>query len=205
MIAGKPPFSGSLSELLRLKASAEPPPPSSHLDKPVDERVEALIVRALAVDPDQRHAHMAEVIFELRTVMDMLDIPHASGRLGYARTKGRARRRHSTRMDLPYPAFKLGLDGRLIAATSEFLRLVDVPRDEMLRHTLGSTRLGNVAPGINDEIRRAMSDREPLQWTLTFKADDDSTVSLMLWIVPALDSSRNVKCFGGVIVPLPTP
>jgi serine/threonine protein kinase len=205
MVTGQPPFSASLSELMRLKATTEPPPPSSRLDQPLDERVEALIVRAVTADPALRHASMAEVVFELRTVMDMLDIPHASGRLGYARAKGRVGRRHSSRMDLPYPAFKLGLDGRLIAASSEFLRMVGVGRGEMQRHTLGSTRLGNVAPEINDEIRRIVSDREPLQWTLCFQADDDSTVSLILWIVPALDRNRNVECFAGVIVPLPPP
>ena len=41
--------------------------------------------------------------------------------------------------------------------------------------------------------------------SFTFAADDGSTVSLMLWIVPALDHNRNVKCFSGVIVPLPPP
>lgn len=205
MITGKLPFSGSLRELLTQKTDGAPPPPGALLDKPLDDGVQALILRALAADPAQRHSNMAEVVFELRTVMDMLDIPHASGRLGYARTNKKARRRPTSRMDLPYPAFKLGLDGRLIAASSEFLRLVDVGRDEMLRHTLGSTRLGNVAPEINEEVSRAMGERTSLQWTLTFQSEDDSTVSLMLWIVPALDSNRNVKCFAGVIVPLPAP
>ncbi len=206
MITGQPPFSGSVSELLKLKATAKPPLPSTLLDKPLDDRVEALLVRSLDADPARRHAQMADVVFELRTVMDMLDIPHTSGRLGYARSsQGRIRRRGSSRMDVPYPAFKLGLDGRLIAASSEFLRLVDIPRGEMERHTLGSTRLGNVAPEVNDEISRALQAREPLQWTLTFLAEDDCTVSLMLWIVPALDRNRSVKCFAGVIVPLPVP
>lgn len=205
MITGQPPFSGSLSEVLSQKAGSEPPTPSSRLDKPLDDRVEALIVRALAADPARRHAQMAEVVFELRTVMDMLDISHTSSRLGYTRVNRKAPRRSSSGMDVPYPAFKLGLDGRLIAASSEFLRLVDVERDEMLSHTLGSTRLGNVAPEIDGEISRAMDERAPLQWTLTFEAEGDSTVSLMVWIVPSLDRSRNVKCFAGVIVPLPLP
>ncbi len=205
MITGTPPYSGSLRELLHLKASSEPPPPSSRMDKPLDERVEALIVRAMNADPARRHAHMAEVVFELRTVMDMLDIPHASSRLGYARTKGRGRRHHSSRMDLPYPAFKLGLDGRIIAASCEFLRLVDVERHQMQTHTLGSSRLGNVAPTIDDEVRRAIGDGTDLQWTLSYRADDDSTASFLLWIVPALDRNRSLKYFAGVIVPLPSP
>jgi len=205
MITGRPPFSGTLRELMTQKATTGPPSPSTLVDAPLDDRLEALMVRALAADPADRHANMGEVVFELRTVMDMLDIPHSSGRLGYARTEGRSGHRHSSRMDLPYPAFKLGLDGRLIAASSEFLRLVNVEREQMFSHTLGSTRLGNVAPEINDEVGRAMRKREPLQWTLTFQTDGDSTVSLMLWIVPALDRNRNVRYFAGVVVPLPLP
>jgi len=205
MITGRPPFSGSLRELVTQKTAAPPPPPTALLDTPLDDRVEALVLRALSADPAGRHAHMAEVVFELRTVMDMLEIVHTDGRLGYARAMRRTPPRRSSRLDLPYPAFKIGLDGRLIAASSEFLRLVDVSCEEMFQHTLGSTRLGNVAPGINDEINRAMAERQPLQWTLTYDTAKDGPVSLMLWIVPALDQNRNVECFAGVIVPLPPP
>lgn len=203
MITGQPPFTGSVRELKSRKATRMPPSPSSRLDRPLDEQVDKLMLRALAPKPAQRHASMADVVFELRTVMDMLEIPHASGRLGYARPKGQDRPSRSSRMELPYPAFKLGLDGRVIAASSEFLRLVELERDDMLRHTLGSTRLGNLAPGINDEINRAMAERSDLQWTLSFRTVEDVAVSLLLWVVPALDSNRNVRWYAGVIVPLP--
>lgn len=203
MITGQPPFAGSVREIKSRKAKRMPPSPSSQLDQPLDERVESLLLHALATDPSQRHASMADVVFELRTVMDMMEIPHASGRLGYARPKGRGRRAPSSRMDLPYPAFKLGLDGRLTAASSEFLQLVELEHDEMLCHTLGSTRLGNLAPGINDEVNRAMTERVDLQWTLCFRTVEDVEMSLLLWIVPALDRNRNVRWYAGVIVPLP--
>ncbi len=67
-LAGKTPFSGSSTDLLRQVMFVEPKPPSHHRPG-IDPRLDRLCLKALAKDPANRFGSMAEVGTQLREIM----------------------------------------------------------------------------------------------------------------------------------------
>lgn len=80
MLTGRPPFTGSLDEVLRAHIAVPPPSPSATRGEPLDERLDALVVRALDKDPAQRHGDAGRLLYEIRTVMEMLGMATRGGR-----------------------------------------------------------------------------------------------------------------------------
>ncbi len=72
LLTGVPPYSGTLAEVLdRSIAGPMPPPPSVRAAAQLEQRVDALVMRALERDPKKRHPTAEAFHFELRTVMSM--------------------------------------------------------------------------------------------------------------------------------------
>jgi beta-lactam-binding protein with PASTA domain len=67
LVTGTPPQSGSGAELLRRRA-VEPPVPPSSLEPGIPPSVDAVVIKACAVDPADRFATAAEMAAELRRV-----------------------------------------------------------------------------------------------------------------------------------------
>lgn len=67
LLTGTPPQSGSGSELLRRRA-VEPPIPPSSLEPVVPPSVDAVVIKACAVDPQERFSSAREMAAELRRV-----------------------------------------------------------------------------------------------------------------------------------------
>lgn len=67
LVTGTPPQSGSGADLLRRRA-VEPPTPPSALEPQIPASVDAVVLKACAVDPQQRFASAAEMAGELRRV-----------------------------------------------------------------------------------------------------------------------------------------
>jgi eukaryotic-like serine/threonine-protein kinase len=74
MLAGRLPFEGSVAEVLRAHVDARPPAISELRGEALDPAIEALIGRALAKHPDERHRSAGAFRFELEQVADKLSI-----------------------------------------------------------------------------------------------------------------------------------
>lgn len=79
LVTGRLPFDGHFTEVMRAHVAEPPPNPSDVCDREIDERLENLILKALAKDPKDRHPDMGAFIFELQTLMDMLGFGHRRG------------------------------------------------------------------------------------------------------------------------------
>ena len=71
-LVGELPFQGPAELIFHKHLHEELPPPSSRLDKPLDERADLIIARATAKRPQERHPDVASFLYELRTLTGML-------------------------------------------------------------------------------------------------------------------------------------
>ena len=71
MLTGRPPYRGSLTEVITASLGGAMPPAPSKLVPGLDSSIDALVMRALARDPAQRHPTTEAFHFELRTAMSM--------------------------------------------------------------------------------------------------------------------------------------
>jgi serine/threonine-protein kinase len=73
LIAGTLPYIGDEKEVIREQLEGPPPtPPSRFSREPLDERVDALVLRALARDPAERQPSAEAFHYELRAVLGMM-------------------------------------------------------------------------------------------------------------------------------------
>jgi serine/threonine protein kinase len=71
LLTGRPPYTGSLTEVMERSIRGPRPEAPSSFANDVDGRVDALVMRALERSPVNRHASAEAFHFELRTVMSM--------------------------------------------------------------------------------------------------------------------------------------
>jgi serine/threonine-protein kinase len=208
MLTGDPPFDGTVTELINAHLLEAPPPPSSRIAEPLDERVEALILKALEKDPADRQPSMGQVVYELRTLMDMLGIRQARRRAPVERATpptGADALLDQPRLvfeHCPCPLFRVDTEPRVLAANPALCHFLGLSLDQLVGRPLAETRLGLFYPGLRDEVLAAAEQSAPLQRLITFQKDATRAVSVMLWMVPEVDTLTGVITFTGVIVPL---
>jgi serine/threonine protein kinase len=80
-LVGELPYQGPHSFVFQQHLHATLPPPSSRLDRPLEQRADLIIARATAKRPEDRHADMSAFLYELRTLGSMLglDSPRRRG------------------------------------------------------------------------------------------------------------------------------
>ena len=74
MLTGTLPFTGNVVEILVQHLQDVPDGLSARRGEPIDDALEALVLRAMAKDPAARHTSVSAFRYELNTVMDMLDM-----------------------------------------------------------------------------------------------------------------------------------
>ena len=210
-VTGKLPFDGTTQEILTAKCSQEPPPPSSLLDEPLDQLLEELIMKALAREPEQRHASMGQLVYQLRTVLEMMGFPHrgSTGSAMKAVDRSAAPPSQSdqeTRVLLQYcpcPLFLLDKNGIMRRMNRAFERFVQVPAAELAGRDVSDTRLGHVIPGFREDLEAlwASSSPRPFSRLLSFAVGQsaEDKVSAMLLLVPRVDRDGAVTHYSGVI------
>jgi len=207
MVVGALPFDGELSELLAAQLHEEPPVPSRMLDEPLDEYVDQLILKALAKNPADRQPSMGQMIFEIRTVMEML---------GFRSRRQRAEPKRAAAQEepgveeilrvfdrCPCPLFRIDTEPKILVANAAFCTFVGgrEPVDPVGK-PLDTTRLGKFYPNLRMDVLEAALNKTPIQRILTFHKDAERTVSVMIWLVPELDEETGATTFVGIIVPI---
>ena len=73
-LVGELPYQGPYELVFQQHLHANLPPPSSRLERPLEQRADLIIARATAKRPEDRHADMSAFLYELRTLGSMLGV-----------------------------------------------------------------------------------------------------------------------------------
>ncbi len=197
MVTGKLPFKGSVAQVMDAHVRLQPPPITHVLKEGLDERAEALIMRALNKDPNARQKDMAAFIYELRTLMDMLGIGRRRGG-GAARAASapvpqgappvidRRGVGAAAGFDLsPLPMAAFDVDSTVVAANRAFAQFLTGDSDSKVEGTEeAAARLCDIHPGFPADLRAVHAQGIPMQRVLRLRSQEGDAVNLMLWIVP---------------------
>ncbi len=193
IFTGTLPFDGQLLEVLQHHVATPPPPFATRVREPIDERAEALVMKALSKNPAHRQKDMAAFIYELRTLMDMLGFRRRRAAPGAAkpeRAADNARERHSrgaaAAYDLsPLPMAGLDVDGQIVLANRAFAQFVSGdPRSAVEGANIQETRLLEVHPGLSADLRHIHVSAESVQRVLDLTLQDERPIRLMLLMSP---------------------
>jgi len=215
MIAGEAAFMGSLEEVIAAQLNKPPDPPSTRMDEPLDESVDQLLLKALMKRPEDRQPSMGQVIFELRTVMDMLGIrssrrrraavDRSHGREAGEGAKSEPRRDEAAMVfdHCPCPLFRIDTEPKILVANEAFCQFLGIPTvGEAVGMPLDETRLGHLYPTLRMEVLDAAMNKVALQRMLSFEKEGVRAVQVMLWLVPELDEAAGQTTFAGIITPI---
>jgi hypothetical protein len=197
IFTGRPPFSGSVGELLHHHLHTPPPPFPDEVRQVLDDRAEALVMKALAKERHQRQKDMAAFIYELRTLMDMLGYGRRRrGPVAAQRSASDLRLRAAAAgYDLsPLPMAGLNVDGQIMVANRAFSQFVTGDASAALESTtIHTTRFLEVHPELSADLRRVHVSSEPMQRVLHLTTDDDRSIRLMLWLVPTAGEAGEIQ------------
>ncbi|HEY8142332.1 MAG TPA: protein kinase, partial [Kofleriaceae bacterium] len=193
IFTGELPFDGQLLEVLQHHVATPPPPFASRVREPIDERAEALVMKALSKNPAHRQKDMAAFIYELRTLMDMLGFRRRRALPGAAKPERAAdnpRERHTraaaAAYDLsPLPMAGLDVDGQIVLANRAFAQFVSGdPRAAVEGANIQETRLLEVHPGLSADLRHIHVSAESVQRVLDLTLQDERPIRLVLLMAP---------------------
>ncbi len=207
MVVGDLPFDGDLNAILSAQLHDAPPTPSKLTEEPLDEYVDQLILKALAKEPADRQPSMGQMIFEIRTVMEMLGFRSRRGRSEKKRPSMQEEADIEARLSVfencPCPLFRIDTEPKILVANQAFHSFVAGKKGEnLVGKPLDTTRLGQFYPNLRMDVLAAALDKAPIQRVFTFRKDETRMVSVMVWLVPEVDESTGSTTFLGMIVPL---
>jgi PAS domain-containing protein len=196
LLAGKLPFDGTMYEIMAAHCNQPPPPLSSHVPGGVDERLEALVMRALAKDPKDRQKDMAAFLYELRTVMEMLGMGRRRAAPVAVRESGRDRRDRAVAVGYevtPVPMAGVDVDGTIVVANRAFALFAGADGDRPVEGTsLYDTRLQSICPDLRDSVRSVHADGVPQSLVLSFRTPGGVEHHLIVWLVPGTEEGGRV-------------
>jgi len=203
LVTGTLPFDGNVVEILMRHVQQPPVPPSERLGQPVDPALEALILRAMAKDPTERHADAAAFRYELNTVMEMLELikrRRPSGQIprtaatDASRDSNRDLSRDATR-ELPIvtafersrlPQALVSIDGVIAIHNRAFTKLLGSGSgDGVEGRLLVDTRLGTALPNLMADLRRVHTEGRPYERReLIDRGPGEAPLQLIAWMTP---------------------
>jgi serine/threonine protein kinase len=183
LLSGNLPFDGTITEILMAQLYDEPPAISATRGEPVDPAIEALIKRAMAKDPVERHSSAAAFRYELNNVMDML----ALSRRRRQRSPGlKAISAREATLELLFDKSSLPqaviADGVVQVANRAFAQLVAVDRAEGI--TIADTSLVECVPGLLAGLSVVSSQQKPVELRASLDTDDGAALDLVVWLAP---------------------
>lgn len=175
------PFEGTPEDVLRAHVERVPPTLSARRGEPMDPALEALIARALAKDPADRHASAGAFRYELNTAMDMLNI---------GRRRSRVIRAEPAPDALIATMFEQSILAQAIVAPGGALTRTNPAFDQLLAElsSPGESGLGCFArlmPELGDALATATSERRAIECSTDLQLGAERrTCMLVCWLAP---------------------
>ncbi len=195
LVTGAPPWNGALHLVLACHVNEAPKPLSQVLGEPVDERVEALIAKTLAKDPEDRQKSVNAFIYELKTLCEMLGFQ--TRRRSRSRPAPKATRNdivEATFAECPLPLAAFSSDGTILVGNKAFSVFLYREQVDLRGVSLRETPIARACPNLSHEIRTVLAEGRTLQVPLETMGADGSTVELAMWLSPGPEESENVFC-----------
>ena len=194
LLTGHVPFTGSQAEVLLHHKLTPVPPPSQQVSEPLDERADALVSRATAKDPAQRHPDVQAFLYELRALMGMLGMDQSSRRRALTTEATRERRDLDHRVKaaaevfgaVPIPMASCDPSGKVRAANPAFLEFLGVAGDAAGLQ-LRDSALPDVYPTLFEDLDEVAAQRRPIKRIIYLHEGGDRVIeaAILLSAAPA--------------------
>jgi serine/threonine-protein kinase len=188
LLTGTLPYEGGVVEVLMAHINNTPAPIAERRREEIDPALEALIFRAMAKDPAQRHGSAAAFRYELNTVMDMLDMGRRR-----SRTSGAMAPTENARETAIQQAFErsripqaiMSVEGAFVATNRAFNKLVNQDEKGCDGLILADTTLCTFVPGLMRALRTVHADGKPIERRAqVFRGNDRPPYELSIWLTP---------------------
>jgi serine/threonine-protein kinase len=183
LLTGTLPYTGSLAEIYAAQRYGAIPNLSEQRSEKLDDAVEALILRALAKDPANRHASASAFRYELNTVAHMLGI--AEHRRPSRPSLGPKPNNVSLASVLELsrlPQALVSADGEIAWANPAFTKLVG--RDRLEGVMLAATSLASTVPGLVRGVRRVHITGRARECRARVSRKGKSGLEVTVWVAP---------------------
>lgn len=196
LLTGKLPFTGTVEEVFRQQREVSVPPPSKHVDDPLDERADELVARATAKDPAKRHPDVQSFMYELRALMGMLGMDHAKRR-ALAPEAARERRELDHRLKaaaevfgaVPLPMASCDITGRVRAANAAFYEFLGAAGDAG-GIELRDSALPEIYPTLFDDLQEVATKRRTIKRVIYLNEGGDRVVEAAVVLSAAPSGSE---------------
>ena len=191
LLTGHLPFTGEVEQVFAAHRARPVPPPSTQIDEPLDERADAIVARATAKRPADRHADVAGLMYELRTLMNMLGMDTARRRAAGGEG-ARVRRDHDSRGKAaseafhgsPLPMAVCDGAGKVRVANHAFLEFLSAAGDAA-GIDLRDSGLTDVCPTFLADLRAVATTHHPLKRLIYLLDAGGGTIEAALVLSPA--------------------
>ncbi len=187
LLTGTLPYEGGVVEVLMAHITNTPEPIATRRREEVDPALEALILRAMAKEPAQRHVSAAAFRYELNTVMDMLD-------MGRRRSRGSGAIAPENARDLSIvqafersriPQAILSVEGHFVTTNRAFNKLVNKDPKGCDGLILSDTTLTTFVPGLMRALRSVHVGGKPMERRAkVFRGTSRPPYELSVWLTP---------------------
>jgi PAS domain-containing protein len=156
MLTGKPPFTGDPGTVLVRHISETPQSAGARRGEVLDARLDAILDKALAKDPQQRYARADDLFADLRAYMDAIGLHRRTGVVDSDIVV-----RATERIDAVVAAFDgmripvagLDRDGTIVVANASFARLAGIDPRSVSGRDARKTFLAHINPDLQDDLR----------------------------------------------------
>ncbi|HUS27152.1 MAG TPA: serine/threonine-protein kinase [Kofleriaceae bacterium] len=198
MFTGTLPFDGSVVEVLMAQIHNTPEPMNERRKEELDAALEALILRAMAKDPAQRHGSAAAFRYELNTVMDMLDMgrrrPRGSGAMPMENAREVSIQQAFERSRIPQAI--VSVEGFVVSCNRAFNKLVNQDDKGCEGLSLTDTTLHAFVPGLLRALRTVHVDGKPQERKArVYRSRDRPPLELTLWLSPLPIPGHEIHMF----------
>ncbi|TMQ05617.1 MAG: PAS domain-containing protein [Deltaproteobacteria bacterium] len=192
LLTGRVPFTGAATDVMLHHKLTPVPAPSTQLGEPLDERADALVARATAKDPAQRHPDVPALLYELRALMGMLGMDQGRRRTVPAETRERRDLDHRVKAAaevfgaVAIPMASCDPSGRVRAANPAFLEFLGVAGDAAGLQLRDSALL-DLYPGLFRDLEEVVAKRRPIKRLLYLHEGGDRVIeaAILLSAAPA--------------------
>jgi len=195
LLTGSPPWNGALHLVLACHVNEAPKPLGEVLGEPVDERVETLIAKTLAKEPEDRQKSVGAWIYELKTLMEMLGF--LSRRRSRSRPSPKAPRNdivEQTFAECPLPLAAFSSDGTILVGNKAFSVFLYREPVDLRGVALRETPIARAIPNLTHDIRTVLAEGRTISLPLETLGADGRPVELVMWLSPGPEESEHVFC-----------
>jgi hypothetical protein len=190
LLTGRPPFVGAVDDIFRRQQTDPVPVPSQIIEEPLDERADQIVKRATAKNPADRHADVSALMYELRTLMNMLgmDVGRRRSATGDARERRDFDHRSKAAGEVflynPLPMASCDPGGKVRVANQAFLDFLNCAGDAAgieLRHS----GLADVYPTLLEDLGVVAARRQTLKRIIYLSEGGGAVVEAAVVLTPA--------------------